>query len=96
MCFNDCGTNTSFGFRVSAFGMVAGGLVLGYVWRTSFSEEECKRVCIMPIYFDEGQHPEPTVGCLSKSMSLPGCKYLDVFYNVFGAWLRADHVFGTL
>ena len=46
--------------------------------------------------FDEGQHPEPTVGCLSKSMSLPGCKYLDVFYNVFGAWLRADHVFGTL
>ena len=33
--------------------------------------------------FDEGQHPEPTVGCLSKSMSLPGCKYLDVFYIDF-------------
>ena len=42
---------------------------------------------------DEGQHPEPTVGCLSKSVSLPGCKYLDVLYNtVFGTWLHVDHV----
>ena len=45
--------------------------------------------------FDEGQHPEPTVGCLSKSMSLPGCKYSDVFLLFVGRGYMVIMFFGT-